>query len=83
MPYPIWLYSSGVLAVDDVNKCESLWKVLLYYVIHDDRFANSWTVDYHDIFLKDTQNMRCNRQDIEYKSDLCFYFHFLIRRSHT
>ena len=77
MPYPIWLYSSGVLAVDDVNKCESLWKVLLYYVIHDGRFANSWTVDYHDIFLKDTQNMRCNRQDIEYKSDLCFYFHFI------
>ena len=39
------LYSTGVPTVDDVNNCESFWKVLFYYVIHDGRLSNSWTVD--------------------------------------
>ena len=64
MPYPISLYSTGVVTFDDVNKCESLWKVLLNYVIHDGRFANSWTVDYYDIFLKDVTNKILNMKAI-------------------
>ena len=62
--YPISLYSTGVVTFDDVNKCESLWKVLLNYVIHDGRFANSWTVDYYDIFLKDVTNKILNMKAI-------------------
>ena len=64
MPYPISLYSTGVVTFDDVNKCESLWKVLLNYVIHDGRFANSWTVDYYDIFLKDVTSKILNMKAI-------------------
>ena len=64
MPYPISLYSTGVFTVDDVNKCKSFWKVLLYNVIHDGRFANSWTVDYYDIFLKDVTSKILNMKAI-------------------
>ena len=38
--YPVLLYSTSVYTVDDVDKCESLWKVCFYHVIHDGGITN-------------------------------------------
>ncbi len=53
--YSVFLYSSSVCTVDDINKCKGLRQILCDYLIHDFRLTNSRTVNDYHAFLKDRE----------------------------
>ena len=50
--HSVFLNSSSVCAVYDINEGKSLRQILLDYLVHDVRLTNTWTVNYNHAVLK-------------------------------
>jgi len=50
--YSVFLNSSSVSTVYDINEGKGLWQILCDYLIHDVGLTNTRTINYYHAFLK-------------------------------